>query len=168
MPGYRTIISFGGTLPYRDRVEDLSARLSVRGRSLSAAHNSSAAKMRVQLFFQYSARLNEEAFIDCFMGDLHCLIVEIFGHEPSRYLLSRPMILQLSGHHSLKRHVCRKTAWLWTRRFSQCSPFCIGRTIFLPPPFRLISRLMDEGARPSCSAITLQEQHEINHVAFTG
>ena len=30
MPGYRTIINFGRTLPYRDRVNDLSASLSLR------------------------------------------------------------------------------------------------------------------------------------------
>src|SRR5260221_2302410 len=90
--------------------------------------------MRDQLLFQYNACLNEEAFIDCFMGDPHCLVVEIFGHEPSRYLLRRPMIVQLPRHHPLKRPVRRKTAWLWTRRRSPCSLVSIGRPIFLAPP----------------------------------
>lgn len=51
--------------------------------------------MKDQLLFQRSTGLNEQATVDCLVGNLHTTVVLIPVLSPSRNLLWRPVILQL-------------------------------------------------------------------------
>jgi transposase len=98
---YRAVLHFGRTLPYRYSVNDLPTWLPLRGRCFATAHHPLASQARYQFLFQDPACLDEQAFVDCLVGHPHRLIVEIFALEPAGYLLRRPIIIQLLGHHHL-------------------------------------------------------------------
>lgn len=59
VPRYRAVLYFSGTLSYRYSVNDLPARLPLRGGCFAAPHHPLAAQARYQLLFQDAARLDE-------------------------------------------------------------------------------------------------------------
>src|ERR1700674_648247 len=85
------VLHFSGPFPDGDGLGDLTARVSEDMRVLRPAYAAPGSQVLPQLLFQHSARLNEQASVNGFVGHTHALIIGILGFQPAGNLLRRPV-----------------------------------------------------------------------------
>src|SRR5207244_7140950 len=90
-----TILCLSRPFADRDGVADLSAPRPIIGVMAAVTHCSAAAKVRRQLLFQRSARLEDQALVDRLMRHPHTFIVAEFSCKPGATLVRGPFHAQL-------------------------------------------------------------------------
>src|SRR5277367_2262843 len=88
MPRNCAVRNFRGPFPDGDGPCDLAARVFIDARVLRAAYAALRPQVCQQLFFQHSARLDEQATVNGLVGHAQALILGILGLQPSRNLLA--------------------------------------------------------------------------------
>ena len=91
MTGDGTVLNFRGPFPDGDGIDDLPTAVSARTGLPRAAYTPLGPKVLNQLLFQHSARLNEQAAINRFVGHAHGLVVGILVPQQSGNLFRRPV-----------------------------------------------------------------------------
>ena len=85
------VLDFCGPFPDRDGINDLATAVSAITGLPRAAYAPLGSQVPDQLFFQHSARLNEQAAINRFVRHAHTLVLGILALQPSRNLFRRPV-----------------------------------------------------------------------------
>lgn len=78
-----TVFHFSGSFPDGDGLGDLPARVFKDTRVLRPAYAALGSQVLQQLLFQQSARLDERASVNSFVGHTHALIIGILDFQPS-------------------------------------------------------------------------------------
>src|ERR1700730_12559319 len=91
MTGDGAVLDFSGPSPNGDGIDDLTTAVSTDTRMPRAADPPLGPQVLNQLFFQHSARLNEQAAINRFVRHAHALVLGILVLQPSGNLLRRPV-----------------------------------------------------------------------------
>src|SRR6202047_1408990 len=95
----RAVRNFSGSFPNRDGIWNLTARVLEDTRVLRTTHAPLGSQVVHQLFFQHSARLEEQATVNGLVGHAHPLVLGILGLQPSGNLLGRPVPDQFTRNH---------------------------------------------------------------------
>src|ERR1700693_1913469 len=90
MPGDRAVRNFSGPFPDGEGLYDLPARVFIDMSVLRPADAALGSQVPQQLFFQHSARLDEQATVNGLVGHAQALVVGILGLQPSGNLFRRP------------------------------------------------------------------------------
>src|SRR5439155_20253996 len=106
------IVYFRGPFADRDGFRDLTARVFKDTRVLRPAYAALGSQVLQQFLFQHSARLNEQASVNGFVGHTHALIIGILGFQPSGNLFRRPVQNQFTRNDVPQLHVDGKKAAL--------------------------------------------------------
>jgi hypothetical protein len=91
MAGNGSVFRLRGSFPDRDSIDDLTPRLSAITGLSRAAHAPLRPQVLLQLFFQYSPRLNEQAAVNGLVGHAQALVIGILSLQPPGNLLRRPI-----------------------------------------------------------------------------
>src|ERR1700688_4551564 len=91
MTGNGSVFDLRRPFPDGDGIDDLTHAVSTITRVPRAAYTPLGPKVLNQLFFQHSARLNEQTAINRFVGHAHALVVGILDLQPSRNLFRPPV-----------------------------------------------------------------------------
>src|ERR1700730_1851289 len=83
MTGDGAVLDFSGPFPNGDGIDDLTTAVSTDTRMPRAADLPLGPQVLNQLFFQPSARLNEQAAINRFVRHAHALVLGILVLQPS-------------------------------------------------------------------------------------
>ncbi len=110
-----TILRLSRALADRDGIADLSTPGTVIGVTPATSQHAAAAKVRRELLFQHSARLDKQAFVDRLMRHPHTLIVAKLSCKPAGDLLRGPLQTQLLRDHSGQLRVSRQVTGLGTK-----------------------------------------------------
>lgn len=97
MPRHGPILRIGGTLPDRDRINNLSQTASGHA-TLGLPQLPFDPQMRHQLFLQDAPRMNKQAAIDRFVRALHVRVGWVLQLQPAGDLLQRPLQRQFLGY----------------------------------------------------------------------
>src|SRR5690348_10309101 len=138
MPWNGTILGLRGTFPDRDHVTDLTSPWPRIGVMAAATQGAAAAKVRSKLFFQHSARLDEQALVDRLVRHSHTLIVAELPCKPAGDLLRRPLQLQLLCNQCSQAWMSGQMALLWPHR--SIPGALISDLSSVAPPLRAVAR----------------------------
>src|SRR5260370_11844754 len=108
----RAVRNLSGSFPDRDGIWDLTARVLEDTRVLRATHAPLGSQVVQQLFFQHSARLDEQATVNGLVGHAHPLVLGILSLQPSGNLLGRPVQDQFTRNDLSQPRVQGKKALL--------------------------------------------------------
>src|SRR5258708_3642791 len=112
MTGNGAVLHFSGPFPDGDGLGDLTARVFKDTRVLRPAYAALGSQVLQQFLFQHSARLNEQASVNGFVGHTHALIIGILDFQPSGNLFRRPVQSQFTRNDVPQLHVDGKKAAL--------------------------------------------------------
>jgi hypothetical protein len=87
MAWYLAILNLGGSAPDRHRIDNLALGLPRGAGCLAPSHDPATPQMGHQLFLRHSTGLNKQAFVNCFVADMHSSIAIIRDPEPTRHFL---------------------------------------------------------------------------------
>src|SRR5271169_3386057 len=104
------VLHFSGPFPDGDGLWDLTARVFEDTRVLRPAYATLGPQVLQQLLFQHSARLNEQASVNGFVGHTHVFIIGILDFQPSGNLFRRPVQNQFTRNDVPQLHVDGKKA----------------------------------------------------------
>src|SRR6266478_4863546 len=110
MTRYGAVLNFSGSFPDGDGICDLAARIFKDTSVLRAADATLGSQVPKQLFLQHSARLNEQAAVNGFVGHAQALVIGILGFQPSGNLFRRPVQNQFTRNELPQLHMDRKKA----------------------------------------------------------
>src|SRR6266481_58144 len=102
MTRYGAVLNFSGPFPDGDGICDLAARVFKDTSVLRAAYATLGPQVPKQLFLQHSARLNEQATVNGFVGHAQALVIGILDFQPSGNLLRRPVQNQFTRNKLLQ------------------------------------------------------------------
>src|SRR3990172_8156602 len=83
MTGNGAVLDFRGPFPDGDGIDDLTAGRSADTGVSRAAYTPLGPKVPHELFLQHSARLDEQAAVNGFVGHAHTLVLGILDLQPS-------------------------------------------------------------------------------------
>ena len=91
MTGDSSILDFRRPFPDRNGIDDLALRCPLMLECCERRMRRLDRRCSNQLLFQHSARLNEQAAVNGFVGHAQALVVGILGLQPSGNLFRRPV-----------------------------------------------------------------------------